>query len=45
MKQKLFFRSGVNSALVTVILDHIIVKKCSTKEMLHLGIHLQFGGS
>lgn len=45
MKQKLFFRSGVNSALVTVILDHIIVKKCSTKEVLHLDIHLQFGGS
>ena len=44
MKQKLFFRSGVNSALITVILDHIVVKKCSTQEVLHLDIHLQFGG-
>ncbi len=44
LKQELFFQSGVNSALVTTILDHIVVKKCSTREVLHLDIHLKFGG-
>ncbi len=38
------FQNDNNSALVTTILDHIVVKKCSTKEALHLDIHLRFGG-
>ena len=42
--QELTFQNGINSALVTTILDHIVVKKCSTKEALHLDIHLRFGG-
>ena len=44
LEQELSFQNGVNSALVTTILDHIVVKKCSTKEVLHLDIHLKFGG-
>ena len=44
LKQELSFQNGINSALVTTILDHIVVKKCSTKEALHLDIHLKFGG-
>ena len=43
LKQELTFRNGVNSALVTTILDKIIVKKRSTKEKIHLEIHLKFG--
>ena len=43
LKQELFFANGVNSELVTTILDHIVVKKGSTKEELHLDIHLKFG--
>ena len=42
--QELTFQNGINSALVTTILDHIVVKKCSAKEALHLDIHLRFGG-
>ena len=38
------FQKGINSALGTTILDKIVVKKCSTKEVLHLDIHLKFGG-
>ena len=38
LEEELSFRSGVNSALVTTILDHIVVKKDSTKETLHLEI-------
>ena len=37
-------QNGINSALVTTILDKIIVKKGSTKEEIHLDIHLKFGG-
>ena len=41
--EELFFTNGIHSALVTTILDHIVVKKDSTKEKLHLDIHLKFG--
>lgn len=44
LEQKLSFQNGIHSALVTTILDKIIVKKDSTKEELHLEIHLKFGG-
>ena len=44
LEQELTFQNGINSALVTTILDHITVKKCSTKEVLHLDIYLKFGG-
>ncbi len=43
LEQELSFQNGVNSALVTTILDHIVVKKDSTKEELLLDIHLKFG--
>lgn len=44
LKQELSFQNGVNSALVATILDHIVVKRCSTKKVLHLDIHLKVGG-
>ncbi len=44
LEQELAFQNGIDSALVTTILDHIVVKKSSTKEVLHLNIHLKFGG-
>ena len=44
LEQNLSFQNGINSALVTTILDKIVVKKCSTREVLHLDIHLKFGG-
>lgn len=44
LEQELTFRNGINSALVTTILDKIIVKKGSSKEEIHLDIHLKFGG-
>ena len=44
LEEELDFRNGVNSALVTTILDKITVKKGSTKEVLHLDIRLKFGG-
>ena len=44
LEEELDFRNGVNSALVTTILDKIVVKKGSTKEVLHLDICLKFGG-
>ena len=43
LEQELSFRSGINSELMTTILDHIVVKKGSTKEELDLDIHLKFG--
>lgn len=43
LEQELSFRNGVNSSLVTTILDHIVVKKGSTKEEAHLDIYLKFG--
>ena len=43
LEKELSFESGVNSKLVTTILDHIVVRKGSTKEEIHLDIHLKFG--
>lgn len=45
LEAELYFQNGVNSALVTTILDHIVVKKGSTKEEVHLDIYLKFGNS
>jgi len=44
VEQALSFSNGINSSLVTTILDHIVVKKESTKENIYLDIHLKFGG-
>lgn len=44
LEEELSFQNGVNSALTATILDHIVVKKSSTKEELHLDIYLKFGG-
>ena len=44
LEQELTFQNGINSALVTTVLDQIVVKKGSTREKLHLDIHLKFGG-
>lgn len=44
VEQELSFHNGINSALVTTILDHIVVKKESTKENIYLDIYLKFGG-
>ena len=41
--QELSFSSGINSTLVTTILDRIIVKRERTKENIHLDIYLKFG--
>lgn len=43
LKTELSFRNGINSELVTTILDHIIVKSSSTKTKVYLEIHLKFG--
>lgn len=43
LERELSFESGVSSELVTTILDHIVVKKGSTKEEVHLDIYLKFG--
>ena len=43
LEEELSFENGINSALVTTILDHIVVKKGSTKEEVHLDLHLKFG--
>ncbi len=43
LKEELSFKTGINSALVTTILDHIVVRKGSTKEELRLDIYLKFG--
>ena len=43
VERELSFEDGINSALVTTILDRIIVKRESTKEEIHLGIHLKVG--
>ena len=44
LEEELTFQNGINSALVTTILDKVVVKKASTKEELHLDIHLKSGG-
>ncbi len=43
LERMLSFEDGIDSKLVTTILDHIIVKKESTKEQICLEIHLKFG--
>lgn len=43
LEAELSFQNGINSALVTTILDHIVVKKGSTKEKVRLDIYLKFG--
>lgn len=43
LDSELSFESGINSKLVTTILDHIVVKKGSTKKEVHLDIYLKFG--
>ena len=43
LEAELSFQNGVNSALVATILDHIVVKKGSTREEVHLDIYLKFG--
>ena len=41
--EELSFENGINSELVTTILDHIVVKKGSTIEKIQLDIYLKFG--
>ena len=43
LEEEITFQNGINSALVTTILDHIVVKKDSTREVMHLDIHLTLG--
>ena len=43
LEDDLSFQNGIRSELVTTILDHIVVKKGSTKEEFHLDIYLKFG--
>ena len=43
LEEELSFRHGINSALVTTILDRIVVKRESTKQEIVLNIHLKFG--
>ena len=44
LERALSFRDGVHSPLVTTILEKIVVKKGSSKEEIHLDIHLKCGG-
>lgn len=44
LEDELSFKNGIDSALVTTILDHIVVKKDSTLSDIHLEIHLGLGG-
>jgi site-specific DNA recombinase len=41
--KELSFTDAGSSALLTSLLDHIVVKKASTREVLRLEIHLKFG--
>lgn len=43
LEDELSFQNGINSELVAAILDHIVVKKGSTKKEVHLDIYLKFG--
>lgn len=43
LEKALSFEHGVDSNLAASILDHIIVKKDSTREKVHLEVHLKFG--
>lgn len=44
LEEELSFQGGVNSPLAAVLLEQAVVKKDSTKEKLHLDIHLKSGG-
>lgn len=44
LERELTFRDGINSTLVTTILDHILVKKGSNRNEIHLDIYLKLGG-
>ena len=44
LEEELSFQNGVNSALAAAILDHMVVKKDSTRERVHLDIYLKSGG-
>ena len=44
LERELSFQNGIHSALVTTILEKIVVKKGSSKEEIHLDIHLKCGG-
>jgi hypothetical protein len=44
LQQELDFTDGISADLVTTILDHIVVKKGSTKEEVHLDIYLKVNG-
>ena len=43
LDKELSFTDGINSALVSTILDKVVVKKESTKEEIHLDIFLKLG--
>lgn len=43
LERELSFEDGINSELVSTILEKAVVKKESTKEELHLDIYLKFG--
>mgnify|MGYP002515620376 CR=1 FL=1 len=43
LEEELSFRKGINSSLVTTILNKIVVKKGSTREVVQLDIFLKFG--
>ena len=43
LEDELSFQNGINSTLVTTILDHIVVKKDSTREEVHLDFYLKLG--
>ena len=44
LEEALSFQRGVNSELITTILDHVVVKKDSSKKEIHLNIHLKDSG-
>ena len=43
LDKELSFTDGINSALVSTILDKVVVQKESTKEEIHLDIFLKLG--
>lgn len=45
LEETLSFQNGVDSELAATVLDHILVKKSSTKERIHLEIFLRVGES
>ena len=44
LEAELAFQNGISSALVTTILDRIVVKRESTRREIYLDIYLKFGG-